>query len=512
MPIPRTLIPVLAAAVVACGGPSLTEPPELPRPQTQPPEDAVVAWIHDPSREAQVFAGETGARAEVVPIRSQSSADTGEYYLIRLRGVQDERNDKVLLARRKQLEVGPGYVANVHGEPRSMVFKPNSYSDDWSIFDKQPLRAREVPVPPGTAEELLSSFREQNHDGVTQTIAPRDRASRERAQTRILDESTRPMQEACDAPMPEVDWSTVEDVWFEELSIASSCAKLDVTLRFFCENYPHRKSEFSKPVTCSLDGDPRTHERPKLERQKDGSWRYHPSRSNRHLADVAYTLVQELGEQDQLLKRGSRFLLVREESKAVRVYAGDGKAFYPIGIQDHRQSGHLRSYDLYRGEREARLRQNENGWQLVCDASVEPLSLVVGKERDAIIASATYESEPRSKREPYFLARDSRGTYYYVDRYRKELGGKRFRVFIGRRGQTKLSKLRGLVEDTEGTVFSTENGELRLVVSAGSASGTWHQQNKQTALTTVSIPDNMRLIYDELGVYAGEDLGHLCDQ
>jgi hypothetical protein len=138
----------------------------------------------------------------------------------------------------------------------------------------------------------------------------------------------------------------------------------------------------------------------------------------------------------------------------------------------------------------------------------------VGKERDAILAAAVFEAAPKWQREPYFLARDSRGTYYYVDRFKMQYGGKRYRVFTGRRGQLKLSKLKGVVDDSVGTVFSTDDGELRLVVERGDRKPTavWISGNKKSDLTSVSVYSNRSLIFDELGAYFGEDLGFICTE
>lgn len=128
-----------------------------------------------------------------------------------------------------------------------------------------------------------------------------------------------------------------------------------------------------------------------------------------------------------------------------------------------------------------------------------------------VLAKATYEKQPKWNRDPYFLARDSHGTYYYVDRYRQEFGGRHFRVFVGTRGMLKLSKLQGLVEDSEGTVFSTEKRKLRLIVKP-KASATWIRGKKRSELTAVDPQKNRKLIYDELGIYLGENLGHICDE
>ena len=63
--------------------------------------------------------------------------------------------------------------------------------------------------------------------------------------------------------------------------------------------------------------------------------------------------------------------------------------------------------------------------------------------------------------------------------------------------------------DTQGDIFSTKTGELRLVSSA--TEGAWIQGKTRTKLTIVPIEDNHILVYTDLGVYSGEKLGTPCD-
>jgi hypothetical protein len=74
-------------------------------------------------------------------------------------------------------------------------------------------------------------------------------------------------------------------------------------------------------------------------------------------------------------------------------------------------------------------------WHAKCGARKIPLEVVRPQERDRVLANAKYEPAPW-KRQAHVLARDSHGNYYYyyADRYQRELGGKHYRVFVGRRG------------------------------------------------------------------------------
>ncbi|HEX8538017.1 MAG TPA: hypothetical protein VF664_11180, partial [Cystobacter sp.] len=63
---------------------------------------------------------------------------------------------------------------------------------------------------------------------------------------------------------------------------------------------------------------------------------------------------------------------------------------------------------------------------------------------------------------------------------------------------------------SEGQIFSTKRGDLRLVVEREQPS-LWIENKKRTELRAVPIEENMPLIYNELGVYTGARLGTPCD-
>lgn len=120
--------------------------------------------------------------------------------------------------------------------------------------------------------------------------------------------------------------------------------------------------------------------------------------------------------------------------------------------------------------------------------------------------------EPLWQREEYWLARDDMGVYYYVDRMNADKGGKGFRVFIGPRGKMKPTRLINVAVDSGGAVFATRKGSLGLVTVEGEEPKTrWIKKKEKLELTTLPIHLNRYLIYAELGVYDGQQLGTPCD-
>jgi hypothetical protein len=128
--------------------------------------------------------------------------------------------------------------------------------------------------------------------------------------------------------------------------------------------------------------------------------------------------------------------------------------------------------------------------------------LPADKQKAARAAKREPAPEPYK---PYALARDDRGTYYYVDR----AGEKRFRVFSGPKGSLKKLRMTNVVSDSEGDLFATTSGDLRLLIDKKEV--TWIEPTTRRKLTLVPTEDNLPMIYTELGVYSGEKLGTPCD-
>jgi hypothetical protein len=147
-------------------------------------------------------------------------------------------------------------------------------------------------------------------------------------------------------------------------------------------------------------------------------------------------------------------------------------------------------------------------YTLKCGDRQTTFTPVPEAEAASMIASAHF-MRPRWKRQSYWLARDDKAQYYYVDRMREPEGNKSFRLFVGPKGSLKMQKMTNIVSDNKGDVFSTKTGQLRLVTSG--TEGAWVQGKARTQLTIVPIEDNHVLLYKDLGVYTGEKLGTPCD-
>ena len=117
----------------------------------------------------------------------------------------------------------------------------------------------------------------------------------------------------------------------------------------------------------------------------------------------------------------------------------------------------------------------------------------------------------RFLRLPDHLMRDEKANYYFIDRFRSTDDSRRdFRLFIGPRGKLKMQPLKDIVDDSEGMIFSTKAGELRLVTGKDPK---WVQGKKEIKLINVPLDEtnNVRMVYMDLGVFDGQPLGTPCD-
>ncbi|HTA20637.1 MAG TPA: hypothetical protein VK989_15195 [Polyangia bacterium] len=195
------------------------------------------------------------------------------------------------------------------------------------------------------------------------------------------------------------------------------------------------------------------------------------------------------------------------------VYYGDGAQFYALRVIGSGAEGH-ESFDFtfweprVKARYQAELTFKAGKYEVQCDARQTTLAPLPRAEAASLIAAATFH-EPLWRFRAFALARDDRGTYYYVDRQREPEDSLNFRLYAGPRGGVKPLKMVNVVSDSEGQIFSTKTGDLRLVLDRREAA--WVKGKARTTLVPLPIEDNAPLIYGDLGAYAGQRLGTPCD-
>lgn len=119
---------------------------------------------------------------------------------------------------------------------------------------------------------------------------------------------------------------------------------------------------------------------------------------------------------------------------------------------------------------------------------------------------------PLWKRQAKFLARDDDGIYYYIDELRPEYGGNGHHIYVGAKGAAKQLAMTNVVSDSEGDIFATKNGQLKIITSKGYGNvltAVWVKGKHETRLTVLPLRDNEYLIYRDLAIYG--TLGIVCD-
>lgn len=198
------------------------------------------------------------------------------------------------------------------------------------------------------------------------------------------------------------------------------------------------------------------------------------------------------------------------------LYYGDGERFYGQRIRGGGSDSQRRQFQTSFWEPRGRASFEGKGEAMVltCDGRKVNFSPLGDEARKTMLKEARFFAH-LWKRHAYSLARDDEGTYYYVDRALKPAENFDFHLYRGTRGDMKPLALVNIVSDSEGDIFASKGGRLRLIFTQGSGrrqrTWEWISRKKRRSLTDVPVERNAALIYRDLGVYDGKRLGTPCD-
>lgn len=389
-------------------------------------------------------------------------------------------------------------------------------------------------------EELYSRHVAQTGDGTLESLQTFNReAARARNEERLA-EQLGELHEACgSAPEWSLGWDTISDDDLRRHAISGYCGSILEALEYLCRFEPGRRfaQEQVTRIECewSTDGDW------SLERgfRATGGtihWRIGPGASNlRERAEEALRAQQttagitlaaaiSLAQTDVCVSPDQAHVVVvhphREDSVLGISYGtstvlyhtpqpaslGRGWFFDPRQYREQNNSSFrgrdLRYYSHVDVDREA------GTCAMSCGTRDTEWTLLPPSEAQAILRSA--ETRPAAlDREPHALARDEAGNYYYVDRGNTEATRRDFRVYRGRPGRMERVEMRDVVSDSEGDIFSTARGNLRLMFDSPDAQ--WMDGSRRRALRQMPVHENYRLITSDLGIYRGQRFELPCD-
>lgn len=192
------------------------------------------------------------------------------------------------------------------------------------------------------------------------------------------------------------------------------------------------------------------------------------------------------------------------------VFYGDGKEMWQQrrigGGRNGKESFDFRMWNPTGEPADVEYRNKQ--YAITCADRKTPLTKLSAEEASQIIEAAKFRP-PRWQKRAFALARDNKGVYYFVDNDREPEDSRNFRVFKGPKGALRQQKMVNVVMDANGTIFETKEGRLRLILDKGEQA--WISGKGQVKLTPLDLGDNRKLIYSELGVYAGQLYGTPCD-
>jgi hypothetical protein len=155
-------------------------------------------------------------------------------------------------------------------------------------------------------------------------------------------------------------------------------------------------------------------------------------------------------------------------------------------------------------------------WTVQCSDRTTPMVPLAAGDTREMLGRARF-MKPFWKRQALVLARDDRGSYYYVDKIRDDRSAhererdpnppRGYRLYIGRKGRMAEQRLSDAVEDSKGMVLSMKKADL--TIDFDSSTATYSSGKRKDKLVFLPVEDNTMLIYRDLGLY--QKLGVPCD-
>lgn len=495
--------------------------------------------VADPSaliERGMVYTGGDGVRVELVEL------NTGEAALIRVTGTRTQLDGKVLEHRVNENGTRTEHITQVEGRDHYTVVRERprfgNGEPKWTLyvryaeFNGLQIRFDEEASKTLDTVALYRTYEEQRDDGTLEALQRFDREREEQKVEESLDETVQRMAKACQTEVQaSIDWSTIDDDMIKELSISGYCSHGLDALRQLCKNEPARAfaTEHATRYQCRF-GDEMSLS------VADQAMTWSVNREGVNMSDFARKALLEQAYGGSTLggeiavaetkvcvdeKRERYMVFAPQGSEHPGLLYGDGKRFHvvphpemmsegwffdPRFFNERHNSG-FRGLDL-RVHSFVEVEDDASECTVRCGTVETKLPVMPASEVPELVQSMEVGETPWP-RLPYALARDRRGTYYLVDRSTEPGRERDFRLYVGPMGNLKRQDMKNVVSDSEGEIFSSKAGELRFIV--GKEEARWITGRRQRKLLKVPIAENWQMIYNNLGVYFGVNMGTPCD-
>jgi hypothetical protein len=507
----RPVYALLAILFAACGA-----SPAAPTSSAAPPAEAEASFDYeiDEVLPPQTFLSKEGVSLELVHLRKPGSDK--RFALARFRGVENPLAGKSVLLERFKENNDKYWKTRFDGRQVPLVWMLEVVGQSGSRIDvllDLPWVTSRIPVEYDSArsqtmnvDELIALHQSQVKDGSLAKLERIDRDHHIKIATDATERTRSQLLEACGNSFTiETDW---ESMFAMKRQYRKSCGGIFTTAIRVCKRDPDSRQTLqakTKKLVCSY-GDST-----QVTVNEAGEFRVQVGQASIVYEDIYKQMKAALKLTRSVMADESGRILVFDPDSISHT---DKNAFLGDDVT-------LRKLPLRTGYHwlwepngtTTELSMTREGLSVKCPQRTYLFKPIAPERRRKILKSASFEG-PLWERESFSLSRDDRGNYYYVDRKREAFGGKNYRVFVGKRGQVTVTPLIDIVDDSDGLIFSTKTGKLRLVLKKGKKSAEtahWIDGKKKKPLVVLPLITNRDLIYSELGIYDGERFGTLCE-
>lgn len=204
---------------------------------------------------------------------------------------------------------------------------------------------------------------------------------------------------------------------------------------------------------------------------------------------------------------GGTYVAMSERNGDAHVFYGTGKTLYEqieIGKSFNEDSWdvHVLAPRVEEARNASVAYKQDKTYALFCGGVEVGLTQLTGDKAKTVLDKYQFMTSTLV-RTPHLLARDDHGVYYYVDKLRQRVGGKGYRLFVGRKGAMKEQTLIDISTDDAGEVFATKAGEMRITTNhdGGKPDAVWSRGDKKEKLIPLDEFVNSPVIYAQLGIY-----------